>query len=205
MKETGKTENLASGTRGTRCTISEIWNLLRSSSLTLRVLPLVACILFLSTSRAPAIETIKPPFGLAWGEKEERMEKLLQAAKATIIQRRKLEGREAWDVEGLKNGLKRAVFFFRTGALVEVELQYQKDDWDQSKYDSFMEELRVWLEKKFGPGQLIADKTEPAGETVQRAVKWKWNQNGATVELNFFSAKQDALIFRTLSVHYRAE
>ena len=154
---------------------------------------------------APVVEPIKPPFGLAWGEKEERMEKLLASAKATIVQRRKLDNREAWDVEGLKNGLKRAVFYFRTGGLVEVELQYQKDDWDQAKYDDFMKELRVWLEKKFGPGQLIADKTQPDGDVVQRAVKWKWNQNGATVELNFFCAQQDSHVFRTLSVHYRAE
>ena len=152
-----------------------------------------------------ATEPIKPPFGLTWGEKEERMEKLLASAKATIVQRRQIDGREAWEVEGLKNGLKRSVFYFRTGGLVEVELQYQKDDWDQAKYDEFMNELKTWLEKKFGAGQLIADKTEPNGEVVQRAMKWKWNQNGASVELNFFSAQRDAKIFRTLSVHYRAE
>jgi hypothetical protein len=202
MIEAGKSEETVSGSR---FTISGLWNSFRISSFGYRVFLLSASALLVVDQRAPAFEAIKPPFGLAWGEKEERMETLLKAAKATIVQRRKIEGREAWDVEGLKNGLKRAVFFFRTGALVEVELQYQKDDWDQAKYDSFMEELRVWLEKKFGTGQLIADKTEPAGETVQRAVKWKWNQNGASVELNFFSAKQDALIFRTLSVHYRAE
>ncbi len=202
MIEARDTEKTAGGAR---FTIFRLWTFCRFSRVRLRVLPILAGAFLLPADRAPAFETIKPPFGLAWGETAERMETLLKAAKATIIQRRKIEGRDAWDVEGLKNGLKRAVFFFRTGALVEVELQYQKDDWDQAKYDSFMEELRVWLEKKFGPGQLIADKTEPAGETVQRAVKWKWNQNGASVELNFFSAKQEALIFRTLSVHYRAE
>lgn len=155
---------------------------------------------------APAAEPVKPPFALAWGEKEERLEKLLTAAKATIVERKSVDGRERWDVIGLMQpGLKRTVFYFRTGGLVEVELQYQKDDWGQEKYDEFMGQVREKLDQRFGPGQLIANKTEPDGETVQRIVKWKWNQNNSAVELNFFSAQRDKHIFRTLSVHYRAE
>jgi hypothetical protein len=174
---------------------------------TLRLAIVCAAFAFgLGQPLAQAVEPIKPPFGLAWGEKEERMERLLTAAKATIVERKTVEGREKWDVEGLvQSGLKRTVFYFKSGGLVEVELQYQKDDWEQAKYEEFMGQVRERLDQRFGPGQLIADKTEPTGEIVQRMVKWKWNQNNAAVELNFFSAKRDKQVFRTLSVHYRAE
>lgn len=158
------------------------------------------------TGSAWSAEPIKPPFGLAWGEKEERLERLLTAAKASIVERRTVEGRERWDVMGLvQQGLKRTVFYFKTGGLVEVELQYQKDDWPPQKYEEFMGQVRENLDKRFGPGQLIASKTEPDGETLQKIVKWKWNQNNAAVELNYFSAEHEKHVFRTLSVHYRAE
>jgi hypothetical protein len=163
----------------------------------------VACVL---SGAASGSEPIKPPFGLAWGEKEERLERLLTAAKATIVERRTVEGREKWDVMGLvQQGLKRTVFYFKSGGLVEVELQYQKDDWPQQKYEEFMGQVRENLDKRFGPGQLIANKVEPDGETMQRIVKWKWNQNNSAVELNFFSAERGKNVFRTLSVHYRAD
>jgi len=151
-------------------------------------------------------EAIKPPFGLAWGEKEERLEKLLTASKATISERKTVEGRMRWDVLGLLSpGVKRTVFFFRNGGLVEVELQYQKEDWPQEKYEEFMGQVREKLDQRFGTGQLIANKMLPDGETMQRIVKWKWNQNNSAVELNYFSAERDQQVFRTLSVHYRAE
>ena len=169
-----------------------------------RLIPALFVTFALATSGLA--EAIKPPFALAWGEKEERLERLLTAAKATIVERKTVEGRERWDVIGLvQPGLKRTVFYFRTGSLVEVELQYQKDDWDQAKYDEFMGQVREKLDQRFGSGQLIANKTEPDGETKQRVVKWKWNQNNSAVELNYFSAERDKHVFRTLSVHYRAE
>ena len=83
-------------------------------------------------------EELLPPFGLRWGETAERLERLLRGAKANIVERRTVEGREAWEVEGLiQTGLKRTVFYFLRGELVEVELQYQKDDWIDAQYDSF--------------------------------------------------------------------
>ena len=40
--------------------------------------------------------------------------------------------------------------------LGEVELQYQRENWDQAKYDEYMGQIRRSIEKRFGPGQLIA-------------------------------------------------
>jgi hypothetical protein len=166
------------------------------------------CTLLLATAwpcAAREYEPIKPPFGLAWGETQERLERLLKSAKATIVERRIADGREVWDVEGIiQPGLRRTVFYFRTGSLVEVELQYQKDDWGREKYDDYMAEVRKKLDERFGAGQQIANKTEPNGEVTQTVVSWKWNQNNSAIELVYFAAEGPAKVFRTLSVHYRA-
>jgi len=154
-----------------------------------------------------AADEIKPPFGLIWGESAERIERLLKNAKATIVEKRKVEGgREAWHVEGLiQTGLKRTVFYFRPTGLCEVELQYQRQDWDQSKYDEYMGQIRRSIEKRFGPGQLIARKTEPEGDVMQTVVGYKWNQNNAAIDLFYYSAQNGSNVFRTLSVHYKSD
>ncbi len=162
-------------------------------------------LMILSTTAARAAEEIKPPFSLTWGETTGRLERLLTGAKAKITERRKLaDGREAWTVEGLiQPGLKRTLFYFRNGQLVEVELQYQKPDWDQSQYDAYMSRVRSVLDRRYGPGQLLARKTEPAGDILQTVVGWKWNQNNAAIEMYYYSAEDPAQVFRTLSVHYK--
>lgn len=165
---------------------------------------LAAVLLALATPRLACADDIKPPFNLRWGETAERLERLLKGAKATIVGRRNIAGREAWDVEGLvQAGLKRTVFYFVGGELVEVELQYQKDDWDESKYDGFMGDVRRRLEQRYGQGQLMARKKEPSGDVMQTLVGWKWNQNNTAIELVYFSAQSPSQVFRTLSVHYK--
>ncbi len=163
-----------------------------------------ALLIALATAQPLGAEEIKPPFNLRWGETAERMERLLKGAKATIVARRKIEGREAWDVEGLVQvGLKRTVFYFVSGELVEVELQYQKDEWDETKYDGFMGDVRRRLEQRYGQGQLMARKKIPEGDVMQTLVGWKWNQNNTAIELVYFSAQAPSQVFRTLSVHYK--
>ena len=165
---------------------------------------LAALLLVLAAPRRSGAEEIKPPFNLRWGETAERLERLLTGAKAKIVTRRNVEGREAWDVEGLlQAGLKRTVFYFVGGELVEVELQYQKDDWDEAKYDGFMGDVRRRLEQRYGQGQLISRKKEPEGEVMQTLVGWKWNQNNTAIELIYFAAQSPSQVFRTLSVHYK--
>jgi hypothetical protein len=194
-----------------RCTRASRWTLRLSTrnvcAVFLQNHHRAAFVLLLLTAPAGA-EEIKPPFSLTWGESTVRLERLLKGAKATVVERRKLEdGREAWDVEGiLQTGLKRTIFYFRNEELVEVELQYRKEEWDQAKYDEYMGQMRRSIEARYGAGQLIARKTEPVEEVTQTVVGYKWNQNNTTLELFYYSAQnpQDAAqVFRTLSVHYR--
>ncbi len=149
---------------------------------------------------------IEPPFKLAWGEPELRLERLLTGAGAKVVDRHAVsDGTKAWEVEGIvQEGLKRTVFYFRDSMLVGVELQYRNDAWSQEKYDEFMGRWRRTLEQRYGQGQLIARKTEPLNDVMQTVVGYKWNQNNTSLELVFYSASADAQIFRTLSVHYKA-
>lgn len=158
--------------------------------------------------QAPAVDEtkeIKPPFGLNWGETTERMERLLRGAKATIVARRETANdQEAWDVEGLvQQGLKRTVFYFHRGELVGVELQYQRDDWDENKYGDFMGQVRRRIEQRYGPGQQIVRRTEPDGLAMETLVGYEWNLNNTSIALIYFGAKDDTNVFRTLSVHYK--
>ena len=150
-------------------------------------------------------EEIKPPFGLQWGETQERLENLLKGAKAQILDRHTAEdGRMAWTVEGLVSAnLKRSVFYFKTDQLVEVELQYQNSEWDNGKYDDFMASVRRQLENKYGSGQLVARSKTPEGEVMQTLVGYKWNRNNAAVQLFYFAAEKGAEIYRAVSVHYQ--
>ncbi|MEO8352696.1 MAG: hypothetical protein ABI680_13255, partial [Chthoniobacteraceae bacterium] len=127
-------------------------------------------------------------------------------AKATVVERRRASGGlEAWDVDGLKQtGLKRTVFYFRSSQLVQVELIYQRPDWDQAKYDEFMGQVRQAIQKRYGEGTLIARKNEPAGDVAQTIVGYKWNHNNAAIELFYYSAQNGQNIFRTISVHYKS-
>jgi hypothetical protein len=113
-------------------------------------------------------------------------------------------GLTAWDVDGLvQTGLKRTVFYFRADELAEVELIYQRDDWDQRNYDEFMGQVRQAIQRRYGEGDQIVRKTEPVEDVVQTVVGYKWNQNNAAVELFYYAAQNGQNVFRTISVHYK--
>ncbi|MGA3170493.1 MAG: hypothetical protein ABSE62_05715 [Chthoniobacteraceae bacterium] len=152
-----------------------------------------------------APQQINPPFGLEWGESADRLERLLKGAKADIVDRHDVgDGRQAWTVEGLiQTGLRRTVFYFRDGELVEVELQYQSPDWDVAKYDDFMAQVRRRIEQKFGAGQLIARTREPIGNIIQTIVGYNWDENNTAIQLFYYSAETTDQSYRTVSVHYK--
>jgi hypothetical protein len=170
----------------------------------IRLFLLAAALLWAGGLRPAQAEEIAPPFGLRWGETMTRMERLLDGAKAKIVERRKLNGRDAWEVSGiLPNDLQRTLFYFTEDQLVEVELQYKTTDWDEEKYNTFMGDVRRKLEVKYGAPELIARREEPLGDIMQKVVGWKWNRNNKAIELFYFSAQNATQHFRTLSVHYK--
>ncbi len=95
-----------------------------------------------------------------------------------------------------------------TGAqLVEVELQYEQEGWDEEKYGACLSEKRQMLERLYGPGQQLVRSSEPTpdGKATQTIVGYKWNRNNTAVELIYFHAAVDEgpFAFHTLSLHYK--
>ena len=133
-----------------------------------------------------------------------RVEAVLHGAKAKLVSREKKENREVWTAEGLIHpGLKRTLFTFKNRALVEVELQYEYDrgiEW----YNTRMGEIRKYFDEKYGTGKLVSRSRDRDTEVIQTLVGYQWMVGTTMLELFYFSAQHDHLIYRTISVAYKA-
>jgi hypothetical protein len=170
---------------------------------------LVCCtafiLFFLCAARVPAAEDIPPPFGFKWNDSMMRLEQVLTGAKAKIVSRDKKEKREVWTVEGLvQPGLRRTLFIFRDGFLVEVELQYEYPDWTIERYNDRMGEIRRYFDAKFGTGKLVSRSRDLDSDVVQTLVGYQWIVGGTMLELFYFSAQRDQNVFRSITVSYKA-
>ncbi len=160
-------------------------------------------------SAAAALEDIPPPFGFRWNDSAAKVEQVLIAAKAKIVTREKKEKRDVWTVEGLvQPGLKRTLFEFKEGFLVQVELQYQYDKWTIENYNNRMGEIRRYFDSKFGTGKLVSRTRDTDSDVVQTLVGYQWivggTGGGTMLELFYFSAQREALVYRTITVTYKA-
>ena len=165
---------------------------------------MLALALALPGAGASSVEAINPPFGLKWQQPSAEIERLLAGVKARVADRRQIEGRDAWTIEGLlQANLKRAVFYFRGDGLVEVELQYENNDWTSMKYNDFMSQVRRKIEQRFGTGKLIARQRSAESGVMQTVVGYKWNQNNTAIQLFYYAAESSSFTYRTISVHYK--
>ena len=162
-------------------------------------------VFLLSCAIASAAEDIPPPFGFHWNDSMTRLEQVLTGAKAKIVTREKKEKREVWTVEGLvQPGLRRTLFIFRDGFLVEVELQYEYPDWTIERYNERMGEIRRYFDAKFGTGKLVSRSRDTESDVIQTLVGYQWIVGGTMLELFYFSAQRDKDLFRSITVSYKA-
>ena len=162
-------------------------------------------IVFGRPAHASTVEAILPPFGLRWNDPAPKLEKLLEASKAKITSRETKGNREVWTVEGLVHpGLKRTLFEFKEGFLTEVELHYEYDKWSIEKYNARMVEVRRYFDSKFGTGKLVSRTRDNDSDVIQTLVGYQWIVGGTMLELFYFSAQRDPLVFRTITVTYKA-
>ncbi|MEO5720421.1 MAG: hypothetical protein ABIR71_02995 [Chthoniobacterales bacterium] len=155
--------------------------------------------------RAQALDDIPPPFGFRWNDAAGKVEQVLTVAKAKIVAREKKEKREIWTVVDLvQPGLKRTLFEFKEGFLVEVELQYEYDKWTIENYNDRMGEIRRYFDGKFGTGKLVSRTRDTDSDVVQTLVGYQWIVGGTMLQLFYFSAQRDALVYRTITVTYKA-
>jgi hypothetical protein len=154
---------------------------------------------------AQAAEELAPPFGFRWNDPMSRVEAVLKGAKAQIVTRQKKENREIWTVEGLIHpGLKRTLFTFKGGALFGVELQYEYPNWTIERYNERMGEIRRYFDAKYGIGKLVSRTRDTDTDVIQTLVGYQWMIGPTMLELFYFSAQHDSLIYRTISVDYKA-
>jgi hypothetical protein len=159
----------------------------------------------LALSRVPAAEELQPPFGFRWNDPMSRVEAVLKGAKAQIISREKKESREIWTVEGLIHpGLKRTLFTFKGGSLFGVELQYEYAGWTIEHYNERMGEIRRYFDAKYGTGKLVSRTRDTDSDVIQTLVGYQWMIGATMLELFYFSAQHDSLVYRTISVDYKA-
>ena len=166
---------------------------------------LFCCLALALVSAASAADDIPPPFGFKWNDSMTKLEQVLTGAKAKIISREKKEKRDVWTVEGLvQPGLRRTLFIFRDGFLVEVELQYEYPDWTIERYNERMGEIRRYFDAKFGTGKLVSRSRDNESDVIQTLVGYQWIVGGTMLELFYFSAQRDQLLFRSITVSYKA-
>jgi len=152
----------------------------------------------LLSSPACAAEELLPPFGFRWNDPMSRVEAVLKGAKAQIVSREKKENREIWTVEGLVHpGLKRTLFTFKGSALFGVELQYEYPDWTIERYNERMGEIRRYFDSKYGTGKLVSRTRDTDSDVIQTLVGYQWTIGATMLELFYFSAQHDTLLFES--------
>lgn len=160
---------------------------------------------FLAAVSTRAVDDIPPPFGFHWNDSMTKVEQVLVGAKAKIVTKERKEKRNVWTVEGLvQPGLKRTLFTFKEGFLVEVELQYEYPDWSIERYNDRMGEIRRYFDAKFGTGKLVSRSRDTDSDVIQTLVGYQWIVGGTMLELFYFSAQRDLMVFRSITVTYKA-
>jgi hypothetical protein len=178
---------------------------IQSSQATIRALPAAFAVFFLALSSTRAADELLPPFGFRWNDPVARVEAVLHGAKAKIVAREKKENREVWTVEGLVHpGLRRTLFTFKERALLGVELQYEYPDWTIERYNQRMGEIRKYFDEKYGTGKLVSRSRDTDTDVIQTLVGYQWIVGATMLELFYFSAQHDALVYRTITVDYKA-
>jgi hypothetical protein len=170
-----------------------------------RILSTSAIVFLLSAPRAYPVDDLLPPFGFRWNDSMAHVEAVLHGAKAKITSREKKENRDVWTVEGLVHpGLKRTLFTFKQRALVAVELQYEYPDWSIERYNQRMGEIRKYFDEKYGTGKLVSRSRNTDTEVIQTLVGYQWMVGTTMLELFYFSAQHGSLLYRTITVDYKA-
>jgi hypothetical protein len=167
---------------------------------------IAVCTLLAVTARAPAQQEIKAPFGMQWGESIERIKEVVVKAKAKVIGEKVAGERDVLVVEGIvQEGLKRTLFYFREGGLNEVELQYDREGWDESRVSSWVTTIKRQADKKYGAGRIFADDRGEKSGLRHTLRAWIWVQDFVSLRLVHYTAQQGEERMRRVSLHYCQE
>jgi len=170
-----------------------------------RLLLLLAMAVLMATPAA-AQQEIKAPFGMQWGESAERIKEVVTKAKAKITEEKKAGQRDVIIVEGIvQEGLKRTLFYFTDGGLSEVELQYDREGWDEPRVASWVTTIKQQADQKYGAGRIYADDRGEKDGMQHTLRAWIWVQNFVSMRLVHYAAQKGEEKMRRVSLHYCAE
>jgi hypothetical protein len=157
---------------------------------------------------------IKVPYGLAWGDGVDKVRGMLGAVKAREVSfAEKAPGKFVLEAEGLALAdplLKKSLFVFRDGLLVEVELQYADPGWDAVRAVDFFDRTRRRVDDRYGAGTLLVNqvKVAPPDPGAPRdmdytLIIYRWNQPACSLELSFYAIEEKERSLRIVSLHYK--
>jgi len=181
-----------------------------------RVLPAVLLLLCCPVVRAqqqPA-QGIRVPYGMAWGDSPEKVREMIRAVKAQETSYvTKSPGKDVLEAQGLALGdplLKKSLFTFREGSLVEIELQYGDSTWDAEKTLDFFDRTRRRINERYGTGTLLVNKVKerPDGEKVPAdmnytLIVYEWSQPSVALQLDYYAVEEKEKALRLVSLHYK--
>ena len=171
-----------------------------------RRVPILLWALVLLAAPLAAQQEIKAPFGMQWGEPTGRIKEVVTKAKAKVVEERTAGAREVVVVEGIvQEGLKRTLFYFTNGGLSEVELQYDREKWDDYKVMSWVNTIKREADRKYGPSRIYADERGDENGFRHALKGWMWVQNFVSLRLVHYTARQGDDTMRRVSLHYCAE
>lgn len=162
--------------------------------------------LVLGAVPAAAMQEIKAPFGMQWGEPVGRIKEVVTKAKAKVVEERTAGPRDVIVVQGIvQDGLKRTLFYFTNGGLNEVELQYEREGWGDEKVAAWVSTIKREADRKYGPGRTYADEIGNENGLRHTLKGWMWVQNFVSLRLVHYNAQKDNEKMRRVSLHYCAE
>jgi len=167
---------------------------------------LLAILAVLLAPCARAQQEIKAPFGMQWGESVERIKEVVGKAKARVVEEKVVGERDVIVVEGIvQEGLKRTLFYFSDGGLGEVELQYDREGWDDARVASWVTTIKQQADRKYGPGRIFADDRGDKDGLKHTLRAWIWVQDFVSLRLVHYTAQQGEDRMRRVSLHYCQE
>jgi hypothetical protein len=166
------------------------------------------------SAQQPAVQGIRVPYGMAWGDSPEKVRDMIRAVKAQETGfSTKSPGKDVLEAQGLAVGdplLKKSLFTFREGSLVEIEMQYGDPTWDAEKTLDFFDRTRRRINDRYGTGTLLVNqiKERPAGEKIPEGISYtlivyEWSQPAVALQLDYYAVEEKEKALRLVSLHYK--
>ena len=167
-----------------------------------------------SRAQQSAVQGIRVPYGMSWGDSPEKVREMIRAVKAQETDfSTKSPGKDVLEAQGLSVGdqlLKKSLFTFRDGSLVEIEMQYGDCTWDSEKALDFFDRTRRRINERYGTGTLLVNqiKEHPSGEKIPEdmnytLIVYEWSQPSVSLQLDYYAVEEKDKSLRLVSLHYK--